>query len=345
MTILGWILSIGMVFASIPVGDYVDGHLSVWAATLTWSALIIGVLASISYFGPGLPGWLVGAIIGFTAGFCFGMAMVNGWQTQALTAIFILKLVLVVGSVGVFVATMWWTRRFNRLFVDFTREIGAITRTDMLFTDDGVRILVYPDRMRLLIYAAFMITITVVFAVGFHWATTSDTPQWLSLGLGLLFVTCGLASGLPVIRFFMRTPSLVIGPDGILDNATVVVTGRGLLRWDEILAVLPVDSKRGLGVAYHYLVIVIADVDAVRQRQALWKVLLGFVAPRPWPSSVAIFRALLDRPPEALADEIVRYAVEHAPNGWHSPLIADEDENDEPEGEHGSEGGASAYID
>ncbi|HEX8995094.1 MAG TPA: hypothetical protein VF812_03595 [Ktedonobacterales bacterium] len=213
-------------------------------------------------------------------------------------------------------------------------------RTDMLFTDDGTRIVVYPDRARLLIYATFMIAITVISAAGFRWVTSNDAPLWLSLTLGLLFVICGVASALPAIRCFMQTPSLVIGPDGILDNATVVVTGRGQLRWDEILAVLPVDSKRSMGVTYHYLVIDIAEGDAVRKRQALWKVLLGFVSPRPWFSSVAVFRPLLDRPPDVLADEIKRYVAEHAPKGWQSPLL-----DDEPEGEHESENGdASAHA-
>jgi hypothetical protein len=176
---------------------------------------------------------------------------------------------------------------------------------------------------------ALFIGMTLIFAAGFlasaagsRWMTSFGAPFLFSLGFGLLAGVLGLISALCAIRLIMRSPSLVIGPDGIFDNASMTIVGRGLLRWDEILAVSQLDDKRTRSVTYHYLCIDIADVKAVRQRQAPWKRLLALVAMRPvTPGSVTLIRALLDRSPNQLADEILEYVAQHAPTGWRSPLI------------------------
>lgn len=188
--------------------------------------------------------------------------------------------------------------------------------------DDGTRIIVYPDRLRLLMMTALFIAITLICAAGSRWMTSFGAPFWFSLGCGLLAGVLGLISALCAIRLVMRSPSLVIGPDGIFDNASMTIVGRGLLRWDEILAVSQLDDKRTRSVTYHYLCIDIADVRAVRQRQAPWKRLLALVAMRPVAAgSVTLIRALLDRSPDQLAGEIMEYVAQRAPTGWRSQLI------------------------
>lgn len=209
-------------------------------------------------------------------------------------------------------------------------------RTNMFFSDDVARIVVYPDRMRLLgltalmiFLTALMVAVNLISAASSRQLTSFGAPLLFSVGSGLVAGILGLVSALCVVRFIMRIPSLVIGPDGILDNASLTVTGRGLLRWDEILAVFQLDDKRTRSVTYHYLCIIISDVVAVRQRQAPWKRLLALVALRPLvSSSVTLIRALLDRPPGQLADEITVYAMQHAPQGWRSPLIESVDEGE-----------------
>jgi len=48
-----------------------------------------------------------------------------------------------------------------------------------------------------------------------------------------------------IYRLAIRKPSLVVGPDGIFDDGTLIWSGVGLLRWNEILAVTPDARKQG----------------------------------------------------------------------------------------------------
>ncbi len=324
LTIFGLVLSVGLLFASIPEANYVSGQLSSdTAAHLVIIALTICILASIAYFWPGIPGWQAGAAIGYFGGFSFMVSLVEGWDSQIQASIFMLRVVQIVGTVGLIAWSIWWARRFNSRVGAVMREAGEDIQKDTLFTDDGVRIQVYPDRLRLLIQAGIQIAFTVVVFLGLRWLSSTTPTSRTGLGiLGLLVLLAigALISALSVIRLVMHSPTLEIGPDGILDNASMTITGRGLLRWDEILAVDQYNDKKQLGITYHYLYIAIADYDSVRNRQPQWKRLLAYVVGGRWPSSVAIIRALLDRSPAQLAEEITAYAVQHAPQGWRSPL-------------------------
>ncbi len=334
LTILGIVLALGMVFASIPVGSFVNDNFDAWAGPLTWAALVVGILASVSYFWPGIPGWLVAPVIGFTTGFCFVESAINGWDNQFLTGLFILKVIYIVGSIGLFVGTIWWTLRLNRSVHTITRAIGEEIRTDYLFHDDGQRIVIYADKLRVFRQVAISTVLLAVTVAGFKWALTTG-QNWIPViclvGLGALFVMLEVAW---VVRLARQDPTLVIGPDGLLDNASMIGYGRGLIHWDEIINVFVYERKAQLGITYHLLTLLMTDMTRLRNHMPRWKRMLG-AGNATNMGMVQFSRSLLDRPPDVLAGEIKRYVAEHAPKGWNSPLIADEDERDEAEAVEG----------
>jgi hypothetical protein len=67
----------------------------------------------------------------------------------------------------------------------------------------------------------------------------------------------------------------------------------------------------------------------VKARQPFAKRALGFIGRSQFPNSLTIVRALVNQPTDALAEQIKRYARSHAPLGWNSPLIANDDDGEE----------------
>lgn len=334
VTPLGWVLAIGMAFLAIAPGDYVADQLSAWAAPLVWLAIAIGLLATSANFWSKLPGWIVVAIIGFVTSFCFVVSMVEGWQTQVLDAIAIGRVVIIVGSVALIIGTVVVTWRFNRRTTSVLRAIGEQTRTDALFRDDGERIIVNVDRGRLLRRIMLQFVFILGLGLGFMFGDILAASPILQLAAGVLLGFFALFALLNIARLLMRRPTLVIGPDGLLDNATLIVTGCGLLRWDEIVAVLDYTFKSGrMNALQHILGVIVTDAVAVRKRQPLLKRALGLlgVGRLAGVSMLVVTPPLLDRPPDALAIEIKQYAKRHAPPGWSSPLIADEETTEHAE--------------
>lgn len=328
-TPLGWVLAIGMVFLAIEPGIYVTDHLSAWAAPLVWLAIAIGLLASAAYFWSKLPGWLVAAVIGFVTSFCFGVSMVEGWQTQVLAAIAIGRVVIIVGSIALVIGTVVVTWRFNRRTTTVLRAVGEQTRTEALFRDDGERIVVNVDRVRQLRLILLQVVVIAAFGAGFDWALMLSAHPLVLWGLGAFLGLGAFFVALNIVRLLMRSPTLVIGPDGLLDNASQIVMGRGLLRWDEIVAIVEYTYKPSkLSVTYHMLGIIVTDAVAVRKRQPLLKRALGFLGKGLATNMIVVTRPLLDRPPDALAEDINRYVRQHAPRGWQSPLIEDNSEDE-----------------
>ena len=116
----------------------------------------------------------------------------------------------------------------------------------------------FPSRKRLALLAAA----ALVFAASGALIAAEETISWFGRFIGAylglaLFAFCGLYAGLRLAR---PLPSLVIGREGLLENASPV--GAGLLRWSEIAEV-----KIGSFLNRRFLTVVPRDVEAVLQRQ------------------------------------------------------------------------------
>jgi hypothetical protein len=194
---------------------------------------------------------------------------------------------------------------------------------DALFRDDGERIIAYPNRRRLLLSFALQAFLLAVSGIGgaFAFISIDNVPILFLLVLCIGILVPFLI--LTLYRLLIRRPTLVVGPDGILDNGSLIATGMGLLRWDEILGVTEraVSSRK---VANHYFDIVVADAPAIRRRQPLWKrVALRFIMVSS-PSAFNISQGMLDIPTNELEAQIRRYVETHAPRRW-LPKEDDED--------------------
>jgi hypothetical protein len=116
-------------------------------------------------------------------------------------------------------------------------------------------------------------------------------------------------------RLLVHKPTLIVGPDGILDQGSLLVTGRGLLRWDELLTVRSFATRSGFA-SNQYLLILVPNGRAIRRRQPLWKRTLMLLLSQVSPFQVTIWQGLLDVPANELATQIDRYVQTHAPPGW-----------------------------
>ncbi|HET9111190.1 MAG TPA: hypothetical protein VFN78_10230 [Ktedonobacterales bacterium] len=335
-TPLGYVIAIGMVFAAIWPGTYVTDHLSAWAAPIVWIALAVGGLACAGYYTSKLNGYLVCGILGFTLSLAFGISMVEGWGAQVKIALDLVKVALLIGSaalfIGLVVFSVRMTRHVYRPMRADLRTIGEAIHTDALFRDDGERIITHPARLRLLGYVVAQVAIIGACAFGIRWAVSQSENPLILAAVGFLTAFLALLAILYTVRLILRGPTLVIGPDGLLDSGSQIVTGRGLLRWDEIVMVFEYTYKpQKFGPTSHMLAILLTDAVAVSARQAFAKRALGFIGRGQLPNTIVLVRALIDQPTDALAEQIRRYARSHAPRGWDSPLIAtDDDEESEP---------------
>lgn len=219
-TPLGWVLAIAMAFLALAPGAYVTDHLSAWAAPLVWLAIAVGLLASLANFWSKLPGWIVLAILGFVTSFCFVVSLTEGWQTQVFAAIAIGRIVIVVGSIALVIGTVVIAWRVNRSTTAVLRAVGEQIRSDALFRDDGERIIVNVGRGRLLGLITLQAAFIAAVAWGFRWALTLDANPLVLWALGALLGVIVFFMALNIARLLMRSPTLIVGPDGLLDNAT-----------------------------------------------------------------------------------------------------------------------------
>jgi hypothetical protein len=216
-------------------------------------------------------------------------------------------------------------RRVGRAMRDIALDAGEKIANEGLFHDDGERVTVYASRGKTLPRALTQLAALAILVGGYLLArATVLNLFWqiaigLAIGLALLFG--GLSALLMLARVVMPSPTLIINADGVLDNCTLIVTGRGLLRWNETLDVEEFISptKR---ITYHYLDINVTDARAISRRQPLLKrALASVLAGTRQPLGFRIQRPLLDRPAAALAQEITRYIAAHAPEGsWHQTV-------------------------
>jgi hypothetical protein len=313
-------------------------YASQWAALAVWSGIAILTLASVAYFRLRRfkYRWLFIGMFTTALGFSILLAVMQGWETQTYIGVIGGTVIFTIAIVGALTRS---TARFNRRITEGARKIGEQLQGEGLFRDDGERITVHVDRSKLLRRTLTQIVALSLFAGAFIWARSSDlvapVKLWLSIGLGFVLCVGGLVALLNLTRLLMNGPTLVVNADGITDNGSLIVTGRGLLRWNEVLEIeeITIDlsdipwRQRSLFKALNgSLDINLADFRAVRQRQPLWKrALVIFVGGGRQPLGPRILPALLDRPAVDLVSEINRYIQTHAPEGsWHKAMTDEE---------------------
>jgi hypothetical protein len=123
-------------------------------------------------------------------------------------------------------------------------------------------------------------------------------------------------------RLAIRKPSLVVGPDGIHDDGSLLGSGVGLIRWDEILAVYPTTISQSR-VKRRYLVIMVTDFRALRRRLSFLKRLTLWSNIYARMSLLLIMQMMLETPVDDLTQQIVHYVEGHAPPGWREGAQAD----------------------
>lgn len=203
-----------------------------------------------------------------------------------------------------------------------------------LFRDDGQRITVYPRR-RLLAFRC-VVQAAVLAGVGCAFAFLRVGNLLLWIGLGSFGCLGGVIFLATLYRLVIRKPSLVVGPDGILDDGTLLWTGVGLIHWDKILAVFP--STRSAGwTKQHFLTIMVTDLPEIRRQLPLLK-RLALSNTYSQMSQLLVGQSLLETPVADLAEAIDRYAEAHAPAGWRASVEEQEDDSAPTSGNEGADG-------
>jgi hypothetical protein len=286
-----------------------------WETLAVFVSLGLSILPALWYWRVKRHGWAASVLAGLFLTFGFSAALFHGWETQAAALV---TVAIVLGSVIVFIGM---TRAIRRLAVAMETSMRAageelngdpLFRRAVLFRDDGQRITVYPRRRRLVFACLAQGVILAGIACVFAFVRTADLRIWISLGL----VACVL---FPIFlatlyRLLIRKASLEIGPDGIFDSGSLLWSGVGLIRWDEILAVFPTTRSSGR-VKQHFLDIMVTDLPEIRKRLPLLK-RLALSSTYSRMSQVLIGQSLLATPVDDLAQQVDQYVATHAPPGW-----------------------------
>lgn len=331
----GWALGLTFVLPSALLADPVSKYAGAWALPAEVIGVIIMLAATVGFFVVKRNSWLLAAPLSFGLSFSFGLALVEGWSAQVSQVLAVARVVLILGAIGLTGATIVVVGRLSvsmsHVRSEITRKLGENIAHDSLFRDDGERILIYAHRGRVILRALTIAVAGALFVVGGLWAhSVATTAFWqivIAVCTGFLLCLCGVNLLLMLIRTVMTSPTLVVNADGILDNGSLIVTGRGLLSWHETLGVEEFVFSSTRGITYRYLDIIVTDSRTINRRQPFWKRSLArFVSQRQL-MGFRIQRSLLDRPPAALAAEINHYIHTHAPEGsWHKSVTADASE-------------------
>lgn len=296
---------------------YMHENAHQWEAPATFISLGMGILPALWYGRVKRHGRVASILAGLFLTFSFTAALFHGWETQAVALV---TVALALGSVIVFVGLARATRSLSRHIEASARAAGEELNGDPLFRDDGQRITVYPRQGRLILSCVMQAAILVGIGCVFAFVRTDDLGVWIGLGI----FACLLIIFFPVTlyRLVIRRPSLVVGPDGILDSGSFIWSGVGLVHWNEILAVYPATRTSGW-LKQHFLDIMVADLPAIRRRLPLLK-RLALRNTFSGMSQLLIMQSMLETPVDDLAQQIDQYVGDHAPPRWREDAKADE---------------------
>lgn len=306
-----WAIGLLAYFTTFPAAVYVHENARVWEGPAVFVSFGLGVLPVLWYWRTRRFGWVAGALSTMLLLFSFTTALFHGWQAQASALILVATGVFLVVF---FVSMVRLTQRVELVMREVGEELDGdpLFRRETLFRDDGQRITVYPRRRRLFIRLIAQGAVLAGTGWGLVFLRVDDIGLHIMLGLiTCLMVAVFLAT---LYRLVICRPSLVVGPDGLLDNGTVLWSGVGLIRWDEILTVMPTTRSSGW-VKQHFLSILVADLPRIRKRLPLLK-RLALRNTYSGMSQLLIEQALLETPIGDLDEQIARYVETHAPPGW-----------------------------
>jgi hypothetical protein len=288
-----------------------------WEPVAIVATLVPGIVLTLLYLlGRRRLGWLMGMVGGLFLAFSFGLALFHGWQVQAEVVVGVGMVLILVGVAILLLRGTWRYRRAMEAINGATQD-PLDGHTTGLFRDDGERIVSYPNRRRLLLQCPFQALLLAGLGSVLAFAPIHNPLVWGALGIvACVLTTVFLAT---LYRLLVRTPTLTVGPDGLLDNGSLLATGRGLLRWDEIHTMIPLATTSSGFVTNRYLLIVVPNGRAIRRRQPLWKQVLMLLLVQSSPYRLIIWQGLLDVPVAELAMQIAHYVRTHAPPGWIEP--------------------------
>ncbi len=171
----------------------------------------------------------------------------------------------------------------------------------------GQVFIVYPSRNRLVqrILLPSLAFASVIAATPTLVNTLLHTQQSAEITPGpMVLLSLAVLSTLVLLyRLLIPKPALIIDNEVIVDNASAIVAGIGMIRWSEIAAVLLYGNAR-----QSYLVIVPHDLQMVQARQNMFSRAFANIFTRALPSPISIPEWLLTMPAaEVLAQIRSRY--------------------------------------
>jgi hypothetical protein len=171
----------------------------------------------------------------------------------------------------------------------------------------GQVFVVYPSRNRLVqrILLPALAFAAVIAAAPTLVSTLLRTQQNAGLPAGsMVLVSLALLCTLFLFyRLLVPKPALIIDNEGIVDNASAIVAGVGMIHWSEIAAVLLYGNAQ-----QSYLVIVPHDLQTLQARQNVVTRAFATIFTRTLPSPISIPEWLLTMPAaEVLAQIRARY--------------------------------------
>lgn len=337
----GWTLGFALAAPGALLASQVSQYSQVWALPAELTGLAIALAAAAGFLVVKRHSWLLAAPLAFGLTFSLCLALVEGWSAQVNIVLSVGQVVVAVGAIGLTVAAVVFVLRargrMHRWRGEYAREAGESIAHEGLFRDDGERIIVFASRGSVVLRALTIFAFLALCVAAGLWmpAVVTNPFTRIVLAFCLAYVLClgGVHALLMLLRAVMTSPALVVNADGIVDNCSLIVTGRGLVRWSEVLEVEEYVRSPNNAITYHFLDIDVIDPRAINRRQPLWKRALALFASHRQFMGYRIPRPLLDRPAAALAAAINRYINTHAPKGsWHQTMTA-EDDDDEPDDE------------
>lgn len=171
----------------------------------------------------------------------------------------------------------------------------------------GQIFIVYPSRNRLVqrILLPSLAIASIIAAAPTLVSTLLHTQQSAGISAGpMVLLSLALLCALFLFyRLLSPKPALIIDNEGIVDNASAIVAGIGMIYWSEIAAVLLYGSAQ-----QSYLVIVPHNIQALRARQNVLARAFANIFTRALPSPISIPEWLLTMPAaEVLAQIRARY--------------------------------------
>lgn len=129
---------------------------------------------------------------------------------------------------------------------------------------ESQRIVIYPDRGKLIRYAALYLVVTPLMAITGIGPLRAALPDGsaqpagaiFDVVLGLVVLAVSILLGalflLTLYRVLVAKPSVIVTEDGIFDGCSLVAGGLGLLRWHEIEAIIPALYRKGMAFVIVY---------------------------------------------------------------------------------------------